>query len=57
MLREARGWTQAEAAEAIGVHHNHVVRMESGAANPTVATLVAMAEAYETYLAALFHRT
>jgi len=53
-LREARGWTQAEAAETIGVHHNHVVRMESGRANPTVATLIAIGDGYGVTLLELF---
>jgi transcriptional regulator with XRE-family HTH domain len=51
MLREL---TQAEAAEAVGVHPVHVARIESGVANPTVSTLVAFATAYDVPLRALF---
>jgi transcriptional regulator with XRE-family HTH domain len=53
-LRLARHMTQARAAEAVGVHPVHVARMESGAANPTITTLVAFALAYGVPLRALF---
>ena len=53
-LRLAREMTQAAAAEAVGVHPVHVARIESGAANPTISTLIAFAVAYGVQLRALF---
>ncbi len=53
-LRAARGWTQEEAAEAIGLHAKQLQRMEGAKANPTLATLVAVAAAYGVDLGALF---
>lgn len=46
--------TQAEAAEAAGVHAVHVARVESGAANVTISTLIAFAAAYGVPVHALF---
>ena len=46
--------TQAQAAEAAGVHPVQVARVESGSANMTFATLVAFAVAYGVPLRALF---
>jgi DNA-binding XRE family transcriptional regulator len=56
-LRELRldlKWTQAYAAEVVGVHPVHVARVESGVANPTFAVIIAFAVAYKIPLAALF---
>ncbi len=53
-LRTARKMTQAEAAEAAGVHTVHVARIESGAANITISTLVAFAVAYNVPVHAFF---
>jgi DNA-binding XRE family transcriptional regulator len=53
-LRVERELTQAEAAEAIGIHPVHVARIESGSANITIATLVAVAVAYGVPVRALF---
>lgn len=44
-LREERGWTVNQAAEAYGVEPMTVWRLESGEANPTLATLVSVAVA------------
>jgi transcriptional regulator with XRE-family HTH domain len=53
-LRTERKLTQAEAAEAVGVHPVHVSRIESGEANVTIGTLVALAIAYRVALRDLF---
>lgn len=45
-LRTARDWTIEEAAERIGVEPAHVRRIESGAANPSLAVLVSIAHAF-----------
>jgi len=53
-LREQSGLTQEEAAEGTGLHAKHIQRLERGAANATLATLVACASAYGTTLGSLF---
>jgi DNA-binding XRE family transcriptional regulator len=53
-LRTERKLTQAEAAEAIGVHPVHVSRIEAGETNVTIGTLVALAIAYRVVLRELF---
>ena len=53
-LRLERGFTQEQAAEAIGVHPKHIIKMEQGAANVTVATLVAVSVAFKVPLRDLF---
>lgn len=45
-LRTERAWTIEEAAERIGVEPAHVRRIESGAANPSLAVLVSIAHAF-----------
>ncbi|MFL5346728.1 MAG: helix-turn-helix transcriptional regulator [Hyalangium sp.] len=56
-LRLERGLTQEQAAEAIGVHPKHMIKMEQGGANLTVATLVAAAVAFKVPLRDLFPET
>ena len=53
-LRLERGLTQEQAAEAIGVHPKHMIKMEQGNANLTLATLVAASVAYKVPLRDLF---
>lgn len=53
-LRLERGLTQEQAAESIGVHPKHIIKMEQGAANVTVATLVAASVAFKVPLRELF---
>ncbi|WP_426756477.1 helix-turn-helix domain-containing protein [Myxococcus sp. Y35] len=53
-LRLERGLTQEQAAEAIGVHPKHIIKMEQGGANVTVATLVAASVAFKVPLRELF---
>jgi transcriptional regulator with XRE-family HTH domain len=38
-LRQLRGWTQAELAEALNTKQSAVSRMESGSYRPSLATL------------------
>jgi transcriptional regulator with XRE-family HTH domain len=45
-LRAARGWTQRATALRIGVGAAVLRRLESGAANPSLAVLVSVARAY-----------
>lgn len=44
--RHAKGLSQEQAAELIGIHPKYMPRLESGGANPTVSTLVAASVAY-----------
>ena len=53
-LRAERKLTQAQAAEAAGVHVVQIARLEAGRANTTVATLVALAGAYGVTVGQLF---
>jgi transcriptional regulator with XRE-family HTH domain len=52
--RQARGLTQEQAAEMMGLHPKYMPRLEGGTANPTVATLVAASVAYKVPLRELF---
>ena len=52
--RQARGLTQEQAAEMMGLHPKYMPRLEGGTANPTVATLVAASMAYKVPLRELF---
>lgn len=45
-LRTKRNLTQAQVAEQAGIHPVHVSRIESGDANVTITTLVALAVTY-----------
>jgi transcriptional regulator with XRE-family HTH domain len=56
-LREERALTQEHAAELIGLHSNHLQRLERGAANVTLATLVALSLAYRVSIRSLFEET
>jgi len=53
-LREERVLTQEQAAEQIGLHSNHLQRLERGAANVTLATLLAVSLAYGVSIRSLF---
>lgn len=52
-LREAMGLSQEDLAERTGLHAKYVSRVENGAANPSLAVLVAIAEALNTRTANL----
>ena len=55
-LREERALTQEQAAEQIGLHSNHLQRLERGAANVTLVTLVAVSLAYRVSVRSLFEQ-
>lgn len=48
-LRKAKGWSQKELAEALGVHMTHVARLETGVYRPSIELV--------QQLMALFHVT
>jgi transcriptional regulator with XRE-family HTH domain len=53
-LREARGWTLERAAEAMNLDLKHLQKVEAGTLNPTLVTLVRIAEGFGEPMAALF---
>lgn len=53
-LREARGLTQEQAAEAAHLDDKHWQELEAGRVNPTVATLVGVARGLKVRLGDLF---
>jgi DNA-binding Xre family transcriptional regulator len=53
-IRLARRWTLERASERARLHPVSLSRIESGKANVTVATLLALARAYRVELADLF---
>lgn len=53
-LRMEAGFSQEAAAERIGIHSKHLQRLESGKANPTLATMAAIGEAFSISIGALF---
>ena len=42
--RKARGWTQGQLADKVGVHPSHITRWERDRNQPSVATLSKLAE-------------
>jgi len=56
-LRAAEGWSQEVAAEKIGIHAIHLVRLEGGQPDVKLSTLVAAALAYGVNASELFWST
>ena len=55
-FRKAKGWTQAELGEKIGVSNQAVSKWESGTSMPDVMLLPVLADAFECYVDELFSR-
>jgi transcriptional regulator with XRE-family HTH domain len=53
-LREARGWTLEQAAEAMALDLKHLQKVESGLLNVTMVTLLRIADGFEVPLRELF---
>jgi transcriptional regulator with XRE-family HTH domain len=53
-LRQAQGWTQEELAERAAIQRSYLADLERGLRNPSVRTLVKVANALGIALAALF---
>jgi transcriptional regulator with XRE-family HTH domain len=45
--RKARGWTQSQMAESLGVGYEAVSRMERGSILPTISKIIQVAEALD----------
>jgi transcriptional regulator with XRE-family HTH domain len=54
VLRQAKGWSQEVAAERVGVHPKTLGRVERGTETISLATLVAVARAYDVELVDFF---
>ena len=52
-LRLERGWSQARAAEEMGIHPKYLSRLENADANAALGVLVGVALAFETTVSAL----
>ncbi|MGA2483539.1 MAG: helix-turn-helix transcriptional regulator [Candidatus Acidiferrales bacterium] len=53
-FREKTGWTQEQAADAVGIAPRHYQKIEAGDVNVTVATLVRLANAFQVTVKDLF---
>ena len=56
-LRERAEWTQQEAADAIGIDVKHLQKLEYGALNPSLRTLVRVAAAFRVPIGRLLETT
>jgi transcriptional regulator with XRE-family HTH domain len=55
-LRKARGWTQAEMAERIGIDRSFLADVERGKRNVSVLNLELIAHGFKISLSQLFSR-
>jgi len=53
-FREQSGWTQEQAADAVGIAPRHYQKIEAGDVNVTVATLVRLGNAFRVTVKDLF---
>jgi putative transcriptional regulator len=53
--RAARGWTQADLAERVGVTRKTINTVENGVFTPSTTLALRIARALETTVEALFH--
>ena len=52
--RIAKGWTQADLAQAVGRHKQSITRLESGTQDPRLSTLIVVCQALDLPLADIF---
>lgn len=55
-LRKARGWTQAEMAEKVGIDRSFLADVERGKRNVSILNLELIAEGFKVSLSQLFSR-
>lgn len=53
-LREARGWSQRECADFLGIHHVYLADIELGKRNLTLASIEKLADGFDVSLEELF---
>lgn len=46
-IREARGFSQSDLADRVGIHHQQIYRIETGQSDPSGTTLTNLAKALE----------
>lgn len=51
--RHAKGWSQEELAEEVGLHRTYISGLERGVRNPTLLVLERLAKALKVTVAAL----
>ena len=56
-LREAQGWTQEQFAERAAMQRSYLADLELGRRNPSVRTLVKVANAFGIAVSELLERT
>lgn len=54
VIRQARGWTLAEAAKQSGLRYQHIQQIETGLLNVTLITLIRLAEGLGVPVSAFF---
>jgi len=57
LLRTAKGWSQEKLAERASIQRSYVADLERGKRNPSVRTLVKLANALGVSIPELFERT
>jgi len=55
-LRKARGWTQAEMAERVGIDRSFLADVERGKRNVSILNLELIADGFRVSLSQLFSR-
>jgi len=53
-LRRVKGWSQEQLAEQAAIQRSYLADLERGYRNPSVRTLVKLANAFDVSVAALF---
>lgn len=53
-FREARGWSQRECADFLGIHHVYLADIELGKRNLTLSSIGKLAEGFDVTLEELF---
>lgn len=56
-LRDAKGWSQEDFADKIGIHRTYISGIERGVRNPTIRVLDKIAKTLETKLENLVTRS
>ena len=54
-LRTGKGWSQSDLASLCGISAHHLGKIERGAANVTLATLLPIAKSFRITLSDLFN--
>lgn len=55
-MRNERGWSQAETAKRVGVSQQQIAKLEDPDANPTIETIMKVAQAFDMNLLVSFKK-